>query len=213
MTSTLLSQWIKDCTLAARLHTHASLNYQTWARVAGFPLAILTTFTGSGTFATYNSSNVEVVRLIFGALLLLTAALHVLNQYFDLPTMAAEHRKAAVAYEKLVRNMELMLTSNDFNQLQSVLDQINSISSCSPVIEPRISRSYVNEIDVLARSMMNDVPNVSENVKELRQIHVVVVDDQKEQPQQQSGQQQQLHNVVQPIHQELRLRVNKWFST
>ena len=133
----VLRQWYRRIRESQFGHYSAYTRYKKLYYTFGIPAIILSTFIGTALFSTLSISTNFETQIIVGFISTISAIIAGLQTFFKFSQRADDHKKAAIRYGALRREIELLNTkmiSQESDILEIIKSRVNDLADDSPPI-------------------------------------------------------------------------------
>lgn len=156
---TLAKDWFRRCRESQMVHYEYGSLLERRHLYFGIPAIALSTMVGTAVFSSWESaSEGGWVRVVFGMLSMLAAAITALQTFLNLADRVAKHKSAGASYGAIRRNLELLKTLPPATEdemrrcLQDIKRQMDELADNSPGIPSR----FKQKIDERLKSKSHD---------------------------------------------------------
>lgn len=155
----LAKDWFRRCRESQMAHYEYGSLLETRHLWLGIPAVLLSTIVGTAVFASWESNTGgSSLRILFGLLSMLAAAVAALQTFLNMSDRAAKHKAAGAAYGAIRRELELFKTlpcgseEETRSFFQRVKERMDELAASSPSIPSKHKR----KIDDKLKSRIHD---------------------------------------------------------
>jgi hypothetical protein len=173
----LLNQWCNDVQNYKNYHNYACEFYMSWYHIVGVSKIVLATIAASSLFGNIGTNASEWLKIAQGSVVMLTAILGALQQFFNFGKLAENHNQASTCYYILYLEISKELTlsrtfgNNEF--LENVHEEISNLRKTCPSISSKIiARANFNKKNFENKYLIqNSLFNLKQNPEENKEIY------------------------------------------
>ncbi|MFC7339222.1 SLATT domain-containing protein [Haloferula chungangensis] len=155
----LAKDWFRRCRESQMAHYEYGSLLESRHLWLGIPAVLLSTIVGTAVFASWESNaGGDALRILFGLLSMLAAAVAALQTFLNMSDRAAKHKAAGAAYGAIRRELELFKTlpCESEEETKSFFLQVKERMDDLAASSPSIPSKHKRRIDDKLKSRIHD---------------------------------------------------------
>ncbi|MFJ8631501.1 SLATT domain-containing protein [Streptomyces sp. NPDC093568] len=147
-----LDQWRRHVRILHVAHERAGASFESRGRVLGASSVTLSAVVGTAIFATIDKSPAVGLQILAGLLSVLAAVLAALHAFQNYAVVVEQHRRAALAYGRLRRRMDVELTDQSFanrDVLSRFASELDALRQEAPTVPQKIHDRAARQVDAV----------------------------------------------------------------